>query len=184
MGNYLIQPNQTDWQLPGEEWRPVLGYEGSYEVSNFLRVRSLDRDVPRSNGTVQRRKGKILSIVMNDGYPQVALGIDIRRKIHVLVCEAWHGPKPTPSHEVAHGDNDRANCRPGNLRWATRKENMDDQIRHNGRHGAAQLYEYQVAEIKRLRCAGVKVREIAVQFGISNGLVSMICNGQRWGHLK
>ena len=29
--------------LEGEEWRPVVGYEGQYEVSNMGRVRSLDR---------------------------------------------------------------------------------------------------------------------------------------------
>ena len=29
-----------------EVWRPVVGYEGKYEVSNFGRVRSLDRTVP------------------------------------------------------------------------------------------------------------------------------------------
>jgi hypothetical protein len=30
-----------------EEWRPVVGFENSYEVSSFGRVRSLDRSWPQ-----------------------------------------------------------------------------------------------------------------------------------------
>ena len=44
-----------------EEWRPVVGYEGWYEVSDYGRVRSLDRDIRYSNGDVYHRRGKILS---------------------------------------------------------------------------------------------------------------------------
>jgi NUMOD4 motif len=31
------------FELPVERWLPVVGYEGYYEVSNLVRVRSLDR---------------------------------------------------------------------------------------------------------------------------------------------
>ena len=46
-----------------EEWRPVVGWEGLYEVSSLGRVRSLDRiEVVRRLGSlVQRpRRGKVL----------------------------------------------------------------------------------------------------------------------------
>ncbi len=46
-------------------------------------------------------------------------------KIHQLVCEAFHGPKPSPKHIVLHLDEDPSNNTPINLRWGTRKENQN-----------------------------------------------------------
>lgn len=45
-----------------EIWKPVIGYEGLYEVSSFGRVRSLDRTVNDSLGRVYVRKGIILRL--------------------------------------------------------------------------------------------------------------------------
>ncbi|AUQ74789.1 HNH endonuclease signature motif containing protein [Phaeobacter piscinae] len=45
-------------------------------------------------------------------------------KVHQLVCEAFHGPKPFPKAIVLHMDEDPSNNRPENLRWGTRKENQ------------------------------------------------------------
>ncbi|WP_208609489.1 HNH endonuclease signature motif containing protein [Streptomyces atriruber] len=49
---------------------------------------------------------------------------------HFLVCVAFHGPRPTASHQVAHGDGDPTNNRPCNLRWATPAENSAGAVRH------------------------------------------------------
>lgn len=45
-------------------------------------------------------------------------------KVHRMVCMAFHGLPPAPSHEVGHKDDDRANNTPSNLYWTTRQENM------------------------------------------------------------
>ena len=45
-------------------------------------------------------------------------------KVHRLVCEAFHGPCP-PGMEVLHLDENGLNNRPENLRWGTRKENLN-----------------------------------------------------------
>ena len=39
--------------------------------------------------------------------------------IHFLVCTAFHGPKPSENHQVAHADGCPSNVRSDNLRWAT-----------------------------------------------------------------
>lgn len=33
---YRVRPEDVEWNIPGEEWRPVVGYEGLYEVSAAL----------------------------------------------------------------------------------------------------------------------------------------------------
>jgi hypothetical protein len=46
-------------------------------------------------------------------------------KIHRLVCEAFHGPAPSPASVVIHLDENALNNRPENLRWGTQKENLN-----------------------------------------------------------
>jgi len=45
-------------------------------------------------------------------------------KVHQLVCEAFHGPCP-PGMETLHLDENGLNNRAENLRWGTRKENLN-----------------------------------------------------------
>ena len=46
-------------------------------------------------------------------------------RVHQLVCEAFHGPRPSPSHIVLHLNEEASDNRPENLRWGTRKENQN-----------------------------------------------------------
>lgn len=46
-------------------------------------------------------------------------------KVHILVCEAFNGPKPFPKAVVMHDDEDGSNNVPGNLKWGTQKENLN-----------------------------------------------------------
>jgi hypothetical protein len=47
------------------------------------------------------------------------------RKVHQLVCEAFHGAKPFDLAVVIHIDENALNNRPENLRWGTQKENLN-----------------------------------------------------------
>jgi len=47
------------------------------------------------------------------------------RKVHQLVCEAFHGPRPFAGAVVIHKDEDSHNNRPENLKWGTQKENLN-----------------------------------------------------------
>ena len=46
-------------------------------------------------------------------------------KVHQLVCEAFHGPKPFARAVVIHLDENALNNRPENLKWGTQKENLN-----------------------------------------------------------
>lgn len=53
-----------------------------------------------------------------------------RYLVHRLVCEAFHGPAPEATMDVAHNNGNRTDNRAENLRWATRAENIADQRKH------------------------------------------------------
>ena len=122
-----------------EEWRPVLGWEGLYEVSDQGRVRSVDRIVRNRPGVTLTIRGQVLKPrVSKGGYLVVWLYNDGARREQPtsrLVCAAWHGPCP-PDMECRHLDDDKTNNTPENLCWGTRSENTYDKIR-NGRHPMA-----------------------------------------------
>lgn len=46
-------------------------------------------------------------------------------KVHRLVCEAFHGPRPSPKHVVIHLNEDATDNRAENLKWGTQKENLN-----------------------------------------------------------
>mgnify|MGYP000973833453 CR=1 FL=1 len=118
-----------------EQWRPILGYGGFYEVSSRGQVRSLDRANSRGN---RLRGSAVARSKRPGGYLQVALHREGRRGrafVHRLVLEAFSGPCPS-GMEACHIDGDPANNALSNLRWGTHSENMFDKVRHGTHHEA------------------------------------------------
>jgi len=115
-----------------ETWRPILGYEGQYEVSDFGRVRGLSRRVRDG----RRIEGRILKLDHSDkrGYLRAGLvsmdGRQRKRLVHRLVLEAFAGPAPANSPHCRHLNGDPSDCHLGNLKWGTVSENAHDRVRH------------------------------------------------------
>ena len=115
-----------------EQWRPVVGYEGLYEVSNCGNVRSLDRRILRSDGLHMRVPGRNLKQTRNGpGYCRVILSkVGTKPKtvwVHRLVLESFVGPCPE-GMEACHNDSDPSNNSLENLRWDTHAANMQDKV--------------------------------------------------------
>ena len=122
-----------------EIWKPVVGYEELYEVSNFGRVRSLDR-IDSNNHPL---KGVILKpYISNSGYLLVGLYKQQKRDrklLHRLVAEAFI-PNPENKPEIDHintiktdntvflNEDGSVNYDKTNLRWTTRKENINNPL--------------------------------------------------------
>ena len=123
-----------------------------------------------------------------NGYIEVVLCAQGRAKTfraHRLVLSAFVGPPPTKAHEVAHWNGDKTDNRIENLRWVTRKENMEDCRRH-GRllcgemNPNAKLSEKDVQFIRsNVKERGDTVR-IARELGVSHTRVSAIVLRQSW----
>lgn len=176
----------------GETWRPVVGYEGSYEVSSLGRVRSVERLVPCKNRWGQigerRYKGRVVKPYPNRGYLYVWLSVDGVQSIHPvhrIVAVAFHGTRPE-GFEPNHENGDKADNRAANLSWTTRRENVrhahDVLGSHNRgeRNGRAKLTDEQAQEIRRCLESGETGKAVAKRFGISPNTVSRIRNGAGW----
>src|SRR5438105_702836 len=106
-----------------------------------------------SNGDIYDARGKLLWESRDKrGYRKVTVQLAPGKwklfAVHVLVCEEFHGPKPTPLHEVRHLDGNPGNNSAANLCWGTKAENEADKLRHGT--GPSRLTEEQVREIRRL----------------------------------
>ena len=144
-----------------EIWKDIEGYEGLYQVSNWGRVRSLDR-----LGTDRRKlKGKILSPRERSGYWCVSLrkdGNNIDISVHRLVAVAFI-LNPNNFPQVGHKDeknlktSNECNNNVENLEWVTAKENSNTPQRNKriseGRKGMVFSEEHRrhISEVQRGR---------------------------------
>jgi len=166
------------------EWRPVIGYEGRYEVSDHGAVRSLS-NYRSSSG------GQLSPWTNNKGYQYVTLrspgGGKKSHAVHRLVLKAFVELRPS-GKQVAHGDGDPANNRASNLRWATSKENIDDRTRH-GRtargeeNAASKLDRHAVKTIKRMKDCGFSAYETARLACVNPSTIDRIWAGETWKHV-
>ena len=99
------------------EWRPVVGFEGLYEVSNTGEIRS------RKSGHYRLLKKKHNKVT---GYDYVILhnGGPATRSVHRLVAMSFL-PNPDDLPYVNHKDEDKTNNAASNLEWCTAQYNTD-----------------------------------------------------------
>lgn len=101
-----------------EIWKPVVGYEGLYEVSNLGQVKSIQFDKERL----------LKPTVTNKGYYLVALykdKIKTFKTVHRLVIRTFIG-EPKNNQECDHIDRNSLNNQVSNLRWVDRSKNLSN----------------------------------------------------------
>jgi NUMOD4 motif len=81
-----------------EQWLPVVGFEGLFEVSNLGRIRSVPRVLVRRNGMLYTVRGRVLrtfpagaggrlrKVTLSSGG---RAGQRSSRLVHRLAAEAW-----------------------------------------------------------------------------------------------
>lgn len=127
-----------------EQWRPVVGWEGLYEVSDHGRVRSLTRWMINRAGRRQKSQGRVLKNQHKPaGYPYINLckdGVAKATYVHELVLTAFVGPRPSPSHYARHLNDDPKQNHVSNLAWGTPSENSYDKARNGNDYHAKRTH--------------------------------------------
>lgn len=177
-----------------EEWRPVVGYEGVYEVSDMGRMKSLERTCNTRSGGRKPIPEIIMKLNESRDYLSVVLchadagkTVGIVGNVHRLVAEAFIGPIPKGMH-VRHLNGNPHDNRRTNLAIGTPQENAEDSIRHGVlkvgvEHSKTKLSNEEVMELRRMRAEGVAQAKVAEVFGISISSVHAINSGRTWSHL-
>lgn len=165
------------------EWKPVVGFEGTYEVSSLGEVhRLLDRHGKSGRFPLSlKRRNK-------QGYVVIELSLNGQKKrmfLHRIVAFAFLGPAPSSVHEVNHKHGKDRNGM-DDLEWVTPKQNTDHAkesglLRPNrgSDNGRAKLTESAVSEIRSLKGI-LGARVIARRFGVSRSAVQFIHQGKHW----
>lgn len=105
----------------GEEWRPVVGWESLYAVSNLGRVAFLNRTTRQTQGTYHIKPKLCKFMTTKFGYIQARLWLNNKEKkkyVHRLVADAFI-PNPNNYPQIDHIDTDKTNNQVRNLRWCT-----------------------------------------------------------------
>jgi hypothetical protein len=176
--------------LPGEEWRPVIGYAGLYEASSLGRVRCPDKQVARGAWSVFRHGRVLAQHVDPQGYLRVNLSRDSVKvcvRTHQVVAAAFIGPRSAGAH-TRHLDGDCLNNRASNLAYGTAQDNADDEVRlgrtaRGERNASAKLSERDVVDIRLQRAAGVSIRTLGKRFGVADATIVRAARGESWLHV-
>lgn len=110
-----------------EEWRDIKGFEGKYQVSNFGRVRSLDRYVAWRGTAKFFPSAMMKQTKSKKGYYLISLCTGTHRgkftdQVHRLVWKTFRSEVPSDL-VVDHIDDNKTNNRLDNLQLLTNRDN-------------------------------------------------------------
>ena len=153
-----------------EIWKDIKGYEGLYQVSNLGRIKSFN----------YWNQGKIRILKLRfhkEGYLIVSLNKNTKTKIkfvHRLIAEAFI-PNPENKPEIDHINGIRDDNRIENLRWVTRKENMNNELTKQ---------RCKKSNVKKVRCLTTNevlfsISEASRKYDVDLGDIVRCCKGQK-----
>lgn len=172
----------TNLSLPNEIWKPVIGFESRFQISNFGRLLSTYRIsgnsviiVPKPN-----KKGYIVTCLRDREKHR-------RTFMHRLVAEHFLvKPITTEIIEIDHKDCNRQNNHVSNLRWLTHAEHKKvtsekGEFPRGSDNHMSKLTEEQVIEARRIyENGGVTQKSLAEAFHISKQQMNDILNRKAW----
>lgn len=166
--------------LHQEEWRDVVGYENYYKVSNYGRVKSFKRGVPKIFHVAQDKDGYEIVNISGNGHSR-NIGV------HVLVAEAFiDNPKDKP--QVNHYNGVKFDNCIWNLEWNTAAENAQHALEFGlTKQGAdrpeSKLTPEQARYIRQNYIAGDRkfgAHALARKFNVNKSVILNVVKGKTY----
>lgn len=178
--------NQSD-----EIFKDIIGYEGLYQISNYGRVKSLKKEILKSNGAKVVFPEIILKHCYRQGYLFVRLYKDKKgnaHSIHRLVAVHFI-PNTQNKPQVNHINSNRSDCSIVNLEWVTTSENAIHCVRmgrnnppRGSKNGQSKLKEEDVILIRNSRYK-ISRKKLSEMFGVSVKHIDRVRCKERWKHI-
>lgn len=172
-----------------KECKPVIGYEGLYEIDGDGRIFSVERSYVNSIG----RKHKVVrserkAVQHETGYLVIGLRKDGKTKTfrhHRVVAEnIIENPNDLPL--VNHKDGDKTNNHPSNLEWVSAKDNTSHAIKyglfkvHGENNYSAKLSEEDVIIALDRVLSGEEIQSVSLSMNVNrNTLPKRFSNCER-----
>lgn len=138
------------------------------------------RYLVREDGQVTGPRSVVKPYQNDKGYLAVAIhhgGKRYTRMVHRVVCETFHGPKPTPAHEVRHLDSNPGNNHYSNLRWGLKADQSDDRFLN----GTTALSRANAADIRELFSTRKWTQgDLAERFKVDRSTVQDVLKNNLW----
>ena len=174
-----------------ETWKPIVGYEGWYDISDLGRVKRVKRGHHTRPGLILKpsQTRKIWSAARHKfairySFVNLYHGTkdSVRKKrIHNAVAEAFLGPTPT-GKQIHHKDGKPANNRLDNLEHVTLSEHYND--RHDALRGEENgNSKLTIADVRRVMASSEPANHLATKLGVSQGAILAIRWGLTWRHV-
>ena len=165
-----------------EIWKDIEGYEGLYQISNFGRVKSLDRYVKSRWGNYRLLNGKLIKGYKNkNGYCLITLWnkqISKTYLLHRLVAETFLS-NPDNLPQINHKDENKSNNQVENLEWCTAKYNSNygTHVERSTAPKRKTVYQYSIdGQFIREWSSSMEIQR---QLSFSQAHITDCCNGKR-----
>lgn len=106
----------------------------------------------------------------------------VRKPAHEMALSFSIGEKRLPDHDTCHSCDNPPCVNPAHLRFDTRASNVRDMLERGGHDRGQKLTAADVVRLRERRAMGARQKDLADEFGITNGSVSMIVRGLHWRH--
>jgi len=178
--------------LENEIWVDIKDWEEFYQVSNYSRIKSKEREHPIYTGQTTINKERILSPTVNKRYNMVNLRANgiIKAVTNHRIAAMHFLDNPDNKPYVNHIDHNKKNNHISNLEWCTQLENVRHMI-GAGRQvvlrgqqtGMSKLKNEDIYKIYELKMSGFGSLEISKRYGVSQASILNIFKGKTWKHI-
>lgn len=106
-----------------------------------------------------------------------------RHGAHELAVSFSTGEERGESLDTCHSCDNPPCCNPSHVRFDTRLSNVGEMHDRGRAPRSGRLTDVQVVAIRERRAAGARQKDLAEQFGVTEGTISMIVRGIRWPNI-